>query len=365
MSFATQSTPTAITQATTFLTQPLIAVHPTSTVSSLRLVLHSSLTSSFMSSPSATLTLSLSPTAPPPRPIHAACVAANFPWSDWITILGGSTFDLHIVPSRVSVHMPDGRIAQVWEDPSSSTSTLQPPNTPSVTALQSSLKRRTRPPPTLAQQLLESTHEDKEADEMFAMLSKCDISIVSPTPTRGTFSPLPLKAAFDIPLLSIARPADSVHVISFHDALSEPDLDSRPSSRSSNTSGVSLSSFASSYASSVSSAPSIRSSPSPSPSRKNKEGPRVIVDTTKTTPTRYTYSGGVSTVLTGGVMLGSGRPSTPRKVASGALEKPRAKQGKGRASDSTSIWKPRAKMTPGVGVHVDTNDWRCGTASQA
>jgi hypothetical protein len=82
----------------------------------------------------------------------------------------------------------------------------------------------------------------------------------------------------------------------------------------------------------------------------------VIVDTTKKTPTRYTYSGGVSTVLTGGVMLGSSRSSTPRKAGSGASGQ---KGGKGKA-DATPVWKPRAKMTPSR----DAGDWRRGGATR-
>ncbi|KAF8220737.1 hypothetical protein L208DRAFT_1447872 [Tricholoma matsutake] len=357
MSFATaQSPPAAVCHATTFLTQPLLAIHPELKIASVRLVLHSTLTSAFFSSSSNMLNLSLSPNTTPPRAIHAACIAASIPWSDWIFMLGGSTFELHIMPTRVSVCMFDGRTAHVWEDSCSAPASQANP----LAALQSSLKRRTRPP-TLAQQLLESTHEDKEAEEMFAMLSKCDISIVSPTPTRGTFSPMSSKVAFDIPLPPLAKQMPSVHLISFPDSLSEADLDSRPSSRSSNTSLVSLSSFTSSSASTISSASSIRSSPSPSPGRKRREEKQVVVDTMKTTPTRYTYSGGVSTVLTGGVMLGSkpkasSRHSTLRKIHSSGAAETGATQGKGKAA-LLPVWKPRAKS-----ASLEASNWRRGGA---
>jgi hypothetical protein len=349
MSCATQSTPTPITHATTFLTKPLFTTHSASKVSSLQLVLQSTLTSAFLTSSPNTLTLSLSSSTLPPRPIHAACVAANFPWSDWISVFGGGPFELHIAPSFVAIHMHDGRTVRVWDDNQGRTS-------PDYL----SLKRRTRPP-TLAQQLLESTHEDKEADEMFALLSKCNISIVSPTPTRGTFPHMPLEATLPIPH------STSMHAISFPDTFSEIDFDSRPSSRSSNASGFSFSSFASSSGSSTSSVPSNFSFPSTSsPARTRKGEKRIIVDTTKTTPTRYTYTGGVSTVLTGGVMLGSksGFPSShtspSRKVGSGAVDRTHTTQAEGKTG-SSPVWKPRGNTT----ATGDANHWRRSNVGMA
>ncbi|KAG6855390.1 hypothetical protein H0H87_003770, partial [Tephrocybe sp. NHM501043] len=101
---------------------------------------------------------------------------------------------------------------------------------------------------------------------------------------------------------------------------------SRPSSRSSNSSTYSTYSFASCASSSSSSATSVSSLASATKPTSHfshfHDRSRPLAPTTQTststipkpktrpTPTKYLYEGGVSTVLTGGVMLGAPSPSS-------------------------------------------------------
>jgi hypothetical protein len=289
MAFNTQPTiPTSITQAIDFLTRPLILIHAPTKVISLQLVLQSTLTAAYLPARQNShprMTLSLSPASLPPRPIYAACIASGVQWSEWISVLGGTPFDLVIDPSFVTVIVGD-KTATVWQAPAPlrAVSSIQASLRATVSSALARAKLR-----TLAQQLLESDHEDEEAEEIFTMISKT--TMVSPTPTRG---------AFHI-TLPVSPPS--------------PDS-SRPSSRSSNVSDFSFSSSEESV-SSISSASSIASTkaaflaadqirvqPKPKVASRCERAPRVYVDNTKKEVTKYSYEGGVSTVLTGGVMLG-------------------------------------------------------------
>ncbi|KAF9466678.1 hypothetical protein BDZ94DRAFT_1295499 [Collybia nuda] len=297
MAFNAQSTisaiPTSITQAIDFLTRPLVLIHTPTKVASLQLILQSILTATYLPTPQNNhprMTFILSPASLPPRPIYAACIASGVQWSEWISVLGGTPFELVIDSSFVSVRAGD-KTASVWQAPASlrAASSIQASLRATVNSALARAKSR-----TLAQQLLESDHEDEEAEEIFTMISKT--TMVSPTPTRGSFH--------------ITLP------------VSPPSPDSsRPSSRSSNVSGFSFSSSEESM-SSMSSASSmasakaaflaadhIRVQPKPKVALRRERTPSVFVDNTKKEVTKYSYEGGVSTVLTGGVMLGGKAPS--------------------------------------------------------
>ena len=364
MLFADQSSvapATAISRAVTFLTQPLLLTYSHSKITALQLILQSTLTTAFLSTCRGNLTLSLSPITPPPLAIHVACMAANLPWSNWISLLGSTAFELHISLSCVSIHIPNRRSTAIWGSLPPLPSVLQPTVVNSVpasksnliTTLRSSLKRRIESP-TLAQRLLESSHEDSQADAMFPLLSKSDIYVVSATPTRTIFSP-PLNQDTSY----VPSATHSVHIVSFSDIGSDSDTDSeedsRPSSRAASTSDISLSSFASSSRSSHS---SISSSGSPISSPEIEEAMNVVVDNTKTKSTRYIYAGGVSTVLTGGVMLGSTLPSpAPSPVSRLGPSQNTGKDAKLSENVSAPVWRPKMRVRiPLLGP--DSGNWR-------
>ncbi|KAF8970849.1 hypothetical protein BDZ97DRAFT_1634671, partial [Flammula alnicola] len=261
---------TSITQAINFLTRPLILTQSPDIVACFQSILRTTLQAAYAPSRDSHLVLSFSATSLPPRPVYAACIASGINWSDWISLLGAREFDLIIMPHSVLVTY-DGVNPQtvvVWSESTLTPArrsllarlNIQEPQVPiSKLGQHSALARvQTR---TLAQQLLESDHKE-EADEIFAMISKT--AIMSPTPTREKF-------ALDSPALFVPSTDAFPSPLSSPEAISSPDS-SRPSSRSSTFSSFSFSSDDESA--------------------------------TSKDVTKYLYQGGVSTVLTGGVMLG-------------------------------------------------------------
>ncbi|KIM34868.1 hypothetical protein M413DRAFT_434939 [Hebeloma cylindrosporum] len=270
---------------------------------------------------------------------YAACIASGFHWADWIQLLGARDFDLIIEPHVVKVAYAGAipRVVTIWSEATSPPALLSRLNfqeqqvpisklgqqslmqTSLRATVNSALARaQTR---TLAQQLLESDHKE-EADEIFAMISK---SVMSPTPTREQFpqSFMPSMTSFPSALSS-------------PESVSSPDS-SRPSSRSSTFSTFSFSDDDESVtsASSISSfdfldstKPSITITKPVNTFNKNApafapRAPRVFIDNTKKDVTKYLYQGGISTVLTGGVMLGGGATNGAKAAKSKAAEVPK------------------------------------------
>ena len=331
-----------VSQAIKFLTLPLIITQTADMVASVQSVLRSTLSAALASS-GGQLSLSFSPNFLPPRPILAACIACDFSWDDWMALLGNRDFDLIIEPHDVLVtyfELSRPYTITVWSEP-----THDPMTRPLLAKLQSfdvphvpisklgqrtkkSNKHTTEPPftrpqkRTLAQQLLEENYK-QEADEIFEMISK--MSILSPTPTRQ-----------DFPTLQLPSLASGISIQSpFSPEAISAGGSSRPSSRSSIFSSLSLSDDEGS----ITSASSIASfdfyhtdfkraqterlditSPVFVPRYRRdqlfeEESGPVIVDGNKKDKVKYLYQGGYTTVVTGGVMLGG----APSKKADGRV----------------------------------------------
>lgn len=236
--------------------------------------------------------LTLSPSCAPPRPIQAACLAANVEWPTWIAALGGVEFDLFTDPGCVSARFGEwgssavSKLFTIWSDELSGAVVQK-------VAADGTLQGK-----TFSRQLMAEDVEDDE--ELFAMIAD-EMRV----PTWMT----PLLNQFPV------VPSSTSSTVSGH---------SRSSSRSSTTSSdfsfSSASSAGNSYGSLTSlSSMSSRSAgdkkfgPAASPTRSRRaraKESRVFVDSSKTEVTPY--DGGKTTVLTGGVMLG-GAPSAGNK----------------------------------------------------
>lgn len=347
MNASSSTTSASINQAINFLTCPLVLTQTPDMVASLQSILRTTLQAVYRDS---RLTLSFSATCLPPRPVYAACIASGFRWADWIHLLGARDFDLIIEPRAIKVAYADAtpRIITVWSEATAppakqallSRLNFQEPQVPisklgQQSLVQASLRAtvnsalarvQTR---TLAQQLLESDHKE-EADEIFAMISK---SIMSPTPTREQF-------ALELPKSFMPSMTSFPSALSSPEPISSPDS-SRPSSRSSSfstfsfsdddesvTSASSISSFdflASTKPSTTITTPVNtfnKNAPAFVP-RQPRPAPRVFIDNNKKDVMKYLYQGGVSTVLTGGVMLGGGGAVSPKAVKPKVEEAPK------------------------------------------
>ncbi|KAF9447279.1 hypothetical protein P691DRAFT_802648 [Macrolepiota fuliginosa MF-IS2] len=400
MSSAASATSTSLVEAINFLTHPLALSTPKSTINSLQQILLSTLTTvpAWLRNTRLTLTFS---SAAPPRAIYAACIATNLDWSGWFYALGGREFDLTIERTLVTVQVTGvpGR-AVVWKQPPARSATFIPTIALSepepkvqvpISKFSQSVKLNTVPPPiavnpppvstqskTLAQQILQSEHENEEADEIFAMISSLSACLISPTPTRERF---------DIPNAPVARTPiaprfthlstleeevfhshSSFRHVSFAQDRNTPSpVSSSDSSRPSSP----LSSFSFSSSQESLTSVSTTSSPTSSPiktftrsfispakreSPRHERAPQAVVNTPKKQVQRYLYQGGQSTVLTGGVMLGASAKKTTVTSAPGYRAPLGAKKGPGLVA--------QAKPQPKAGSTSKSGPWRPAMVSR-
>jgi hypothetical protein len=299
-----------VSHAIAYITRPLVAFMPASTVTKLQLALEANLTAHYAlswvpsepSRGSGRRCLAFSPTSLPPRPIYASCVAAKVQWSEWMTALGNVEFDLLVDPDLVSVRFVQNgatsKLITVWSEGgaeelrSHGTRAKASPAQLRVPSL-----ARPKVGPTLAQQLMVEDEEDEE--ELFAALAD---ELREPTWTTPVVNQFPST----IPQKS-KSPASSA---SHH---------SRSSSLSSDT--CSWLSFDSndSDASSATTISSAGTEGSTLSRRERSRQARVFVDASKKEVTNY--DGGKTTVLTGGVMLG-GRAKPALSQSASTAPKP-------------------------------------------
>lgn len=274
----------AVAHAISFLTRPLMATYPASTIIKLQYLLEANLTALYAptwvtSDPlrgSGRRCLTLSPDCLPPRVIYAACLATGIQWFDWVAALGGAEFDFFVDPSCVAVRYgKGGKLVTIWADELPSPCVVKGKSFDEA-SIQAALRRQNDSrAKTFAQQIME--HDGEEDEQLFVMIA----SHVG-APTWMT----PVLDKFPVPTTRSTSPA-STH--------------SRSSSRSSNSSSCFSAASSGSSASTVSS----QTSPVKQSRRERARQARVFVDTSKTDVTPY--DGGKTTVLTGGVMLGGGK----------------------------------------------------------
>lgn len=288
-----------VSHAIAYITRPLVAFMPSSTVTKLQLALEANLTAHYAlswvpsepSRGSGRRCLAFSPTSLPPRPIYASCMAAKVQWSEWMTALGNIEFDLFVDPGLVSIrfvqHGATSKLITVWSEEGAEDTRSQ---SPSTRATDSPIQRRVpslaRPKaepviPTLAQQLMIEDEEDEE--ELFAALAD---ELREPTWTTPVLNQFPSTI-----------PQKSKH------SASSTSHHSRSSSLSSDTSSWLSFDSNDSDTSSVTTISSAGTEGSTLSHRERTRQARVFVDASKKEVTNY--DGGKTTVLTGGVMLGA------------------------------------------------------------
>jgi len=293
---ASTSLAVTVSHAIAYITRPLLLRSSSETILKLQLALEANLTTYYAPSwvPSEPLRgsgrrcITLSPASSPPRPIFAACHAANVDWCDWIAALGGHEFDLFVDPGCVSIRFshwgagPFSKLVTVWSEELAQLNKRPQHLVDSAIPLS----------PAFVERLREDDEEDEE--ELFAMLADELAEPTWKTPVYPQFS------------CTTARPA----------AFSRHSRSSSISSESDSSSGYSLFDDDSS----VSSASSVATEISKLSRRERARLARVYIDENKKEVTNY--DGGKTTVLTGGVMLGAppkrkpaAKVATPVKLA--------------------------------------------------
>jgi BTG family protein len=294
-----------VSHAIAYITRPLIAFIPESTILKLQVALESNLTAHYAQSwvpsepfcGSGRRCLTFSPNSVPPRPIYASCMAAKVEWSEWMTALGNIEFDLIVDPGLVSVRFIEPRSSSkpitVWSDEAAEEPRAKLANPLANSSLQTWQLAQAAFRPTLAQQLQIEDEEDEE--ELFAALAD---ELRQPTWTTPTVNQFPST----IPQKSVSPVSSGSH-------------HSRSSSLSSASDVGSWFSFDSEDSdSSVTTISSAGTEGSKLSRRERVRPARVFIDNSKKEVTNY--DGGKTTVLTGGVMLGTrsvaAKPATPQ-----------------------------------------------------
>ncbi|KAJ7279671.1 hypothetical protein C8J57DRAFT_1303913 [Mycena rebaudengoi] len=271
------STSASVAHLISFLTRPLLSAYAPATVTSAQLILNATLATV----PSATFTLSASGTPPPS--ILSASIGAGIPWASWFNALGGGRDVLVFYgPTFVKVRVGDGQVTTVWsEDAQGSVTPIS--QLKAVPLLQQSTGARLRA----------------------ALLSARVRSI-----RREQTAAAPIRLPS---LLFASSPTSSDSDSSYDASDSDSDSDCESSTSSKFTSYSAESLLTSAASSPVSSPPKSACLPLPlyrAPRPIGVSKPSIVsADKSKKDLTAYLYQGGVTRVMTGGVMLG------PRRAA--------------------------------------------------
>jgi hypothetical protein len=339
---------TALYQLVVYLTRPLTKVYPAQTVAQLQLFLHTNLASQFLTSDPPTLfpfTLLLSPASLPPTPLYAACLQSGITWPQWIRVLGGQPMSICVMQDNIKVrvgHVGDANASAItiWSGSD------EPTHIPAISKM--SMK-------TQNQLKAGSDYSSPMTRKLQAILDSVRSRNASSSAAGGAGADKQQPKSIALPtlLLPTTNHADADTDTDSDDISdSESDTESTSSSSSSSfsetSSTESMTSLSSSSSSPVSkpsdlpavptkkgpvyiprhrltTRPTTSSSPfSSSPSsaittqqlsRSQRRIANATVDTTKVDLCRYTYQGGQTCVMTGGVMLGAVKP----KLQSSAL----------------------------------------------
>ncbi|KAF7340068.1 Zn(2)-C6 fungal-type domain-containing protein [Mycena venus] len=247
----------AIPHVVAFLTRPLLSAFSPAAVSSVQLILNASLATV----PSATFTLNA--TSTPPAPLLAASIGVGIPWAAWFSALaGGDDILLLYGPGYVKVRFGDAAVLDLWNEDSVSRVQAQVKVGPSP-LFQQNTSARLRA--TLLSARVRCMRRERAAAEPI-------------------YIPSPLA--------------------------SQPDCDS--DSDSDSDCSDSASSTSSKFTSYSDASPYVRRLPSHHASKSRADrapssAPQAVlapVDRSKKDTTAYLYQGGVTRVMTGGVMLG-------------------------------------------------------------
>jgi hypothetical protein len=284
----------AVPHVVAFLTRPLLPAFPFAAVSSAQLILSASLASQ----PSATFTLKAAST--PPAPLLAASIGAGIPWAAWLAALGSDDILLFYGPGYVKARLGDAAVTDVWSEETQG----------SVVPIAASRVRTQVGPSPLLQQNTNTRLRAVLLSARVRGFQRRQAAAAAAEPIR-------------IPSLPFSSPSDSD---SSSDSDSESDYCSDSASSASSYSNVSspitppkctpvalpaVGAYRPPFARAAKGAatatkPTLKASPikaspkAPAP----RPAPVPVPAPAKKDTTAYMYQGGVTRVMTGGVMLG-------------------------------------------------------------
>ncbi|ESK98019.1 serine-rich protein [Moniliophthora roreri MCA 2997] len=279
-----------------YLTKPLSkGQYPLATISTLKSTLFSHFAYLLSTGTLAPFTIILSSLTLPPAPILAACMSTGINWVDWINLIadGKGGVLLFVMQGCIRVKVGEqGEAKAVWTDDyepvdkkvvgisKMSLSNDQSPMTTKLNTLLASVRSRRQPSgehrpiqvPTLPQ-INTNNDEGVDVDSDNESTSSAESSVQFAFSSDGETSSTVSSAASSPALIKVDLPCEE------EKPYVPPPTKYRPPFRAQTA----------------------------------QTSSRPKLDTSKTTVTRYMYEGGQTSVITGGVMLGSSN-ATPKKT---------------------------------------------------
>ncbi|KAJ6517408.1 hypothetical protein C8R47DRAFT_1087221 [Mycena vitilis] len=278
--------PSAIAHVVAFLTRPLVSSFAPEAISSAQVIL----TASLVSTSSATFTLNA--TSTPPTPLLAASIGACIPWTAWLAALGTGNDDILLFygPGYVKVRRGGAPATDIWSEERQGCvvpiSRIQPQSkVGSSPLLQQNTGARLRA--MLLSARVRSVRREQAA-AVSCPTSDCDDSESEYTSDSESDS------ASSTSSRSTAYTSDSLT-----SAGSPP---SSPAKAPACLPVVTVSAYRPPFRRAQAAA-----KPIPKPITKPRTAAPVPVNSSKKDTTAYLYQGGVTRVMTGGVMLGPRR----------------------------------------------------------
>ncbi|KAG7085601.1 hypothetical protein E1B28_003152 [Marasmius oreades] len=292
-----------LTQLIEYLTAPLHASYPRSTVAAAKVILQTHFFSLITSGTVAPFSMILSSTFLPPAPILAACIASGgtLLWVDWLCSLsGGQNVFIFVMEGCLQARIGDeGDLSTIWSAPSD-----EPTQVLSISK-------------TVVKKEQQGGGASSMTQKLNQLLDSVRARRAEPAPIRipTLLSPSPSEDDSDS-----ESDTDSTASFSFSATSSDAEtLVSSPATPESGKLGLPV----------VVEGLDDDSKPIPAyrlPSSRTQLQRHAVLDRSKKEVTRYMYQGGQTGVITGGVMLGGGsceaktqmtksRPFTPKKAA--------------------------------------------------
>ncbi|KAF5344359.1 hypothetical protein D9758_013257 [Tetrapyrgos nigripes] len=332
-----------LTQLINLLTRPLIFTHPAITVAQLQLALQANLAVLFNLNEGAfaPFTLHLSPHALPIPPLYAACLSLGMSWESWVGALsGGKDLYVFVMKGCIRVGVPNMReTITVWsEDASAAKASAVAPSSTTTSKLQAMLhsaraRKQAQAPSASAESASKPTlHITPSTPSNFA----CTMALEPSSPTSSTTSDDAYSTDSESDAdgdsdtesttsSTFSSRSDGVSSVS---SVSSSPVDVKPEVKAcSNAFGTpflqakvptSVSVFGTrtqrrrDWASPIAANASAKAA---APAALKAKPSPVMINKSKIDVTKYTYQGGQTGVMTGGVMLGGAKPAAPASAA--------------------------------------------------
>ncbi|KAJ7646788.1 hypothetical protein FB45DRAFT_891403 [Roridomyces roridus] len=270
----------AIPHVIAYLTRPLAAVASPAAVKSAQLILNASLRAS-----SATFTLT---SMVPPTAIRAAAVGSAIPWASWFDALAGGragTILLFYGPGYLKVRIGEEQVTDVWsEETQGSVVPISRAKATSVPLLQQSTGARLRA--VLLSARVRNLRRTQQEEEQVSVKT----SVAQPKPIRVPTLFIDISDDED----SSDDESDCSSSLSYSTESLTSAASSPPASPASKLATLAL----------PCAPPLLYRAPRPKATSAVRS-PAVTMDCSNKQLTSYLYQGGVTRVMTGGVMLGA------------------------------------------------------------